>query len=270
VDELDRCRPPFAVALLERVKHLFAVPGVVFVLGVHVTQLGNAVRALYGTGIDAEGYLRRIIDLTFTLPSPDADAFSRHLIASYDITEVVDAYGKPVGGDEPSEELRAHFAGLVGAAGLTLRDQAACFFQLNYLLRSLDSSRRVEVGFAVLLVLLRHRWRKVYDRVRWSGSRTREVLDALRSDNDAGEAVVGYLSSLEGTTAFASILRVLETDQELDEYRSSWSHPIGGHTNSQQEEQRLFKIRKIFSQGGASPGVRQEYTELLEFTSQLS
>ena len=32
VDELDRCRPPFAVNLLERVKHLFSVPGVVFVL----------------------------------------------------------------------------------------------------------------------------------------------------------------------------------------------------------------------------------------------
>ena len=41
VDELDRCRPTFAVELLERIKHLFEVPGVIFVLSVHRGQLAH-------------------------------------------------------------------------------------------------------------------------------------------------------------------------------------------------------------------------------------
>lgn len=32
VDELDRCRPPFALDVIERIKHLFSVPNVCFVL----------------------------------------------------------------------------------------------------------------------------------------------------------------------------------------------------------------------------------------------
>jgi predicted KAP-like P-loop ATPase len=34
IDELDRCRPPYAVELLEKVKHLFSVDGLIFVLAV--------------------------------------------------------------------------------------------------------------------------------------------------------------------------------------------------------------------------------------------
>jgi hypothetical protein len=31
IDELDRCRPPFAIALLDRIKHLFDIDEPVFV-----------------------------------------------------------------------------------------------------------------------------------------------------------------------------------------------------------------------------------------------
>ena len=48
IDELDRCRPSNAVELLEVLKHLFAVKGVVFVLAVNRSQLEHAVKALYG------------------------------------------------------------------------------------------------------------------------------------------------------------------------------------------------------------------------------
>lgn len=39
IDELDRCRPDFALTLLEIVKHFFAVPHVHFVLGVNLREL---------------------------------------------------------------------------------------------------------------------------------------------------------------------------------------------------------------------------------------
>lgn len=67
IDELDRCRPDFAVRTLERIKHLFNVPGVIFVLLLHKAQLEHAVRALYGE-IDADAYLRKFIHFTIPLP----------------------------------------------------------------------------------------------------------------------------------------------------------------------------------------------------------
>ena len=70
IDELDRCRPSFAVEFLETTKHLFAVDQVVFVLAVNRKELAHAVKALYGNDFDADRYLRRFFDIDFRLPEP--------------------------------------------------------------------------------------------------------------------------------------------------------------------------------------------------------
>ncbi|WP_082938455.1 P-loop NTPase fold protein [Mitsuaria sp. 7] len=68
VDELDRCRPTFALEMLERIKHLFDVPRVVFVLAIHKKALEAAVRHTYGQDIEANIYLRKFISLELALP----------------------------------------------------------------------------------------------------------------------------------------------------------------------------------------------------------
>ncbi|PKP33546.1 MAG: hypothetical protein CVT99_00955 [Bacteroidetes bacterium HGW-Bacteroidetes-16] len=69
IDELDRCRPNYAVQVLEQIKHLFSVPGIVFVLSIDKTQLGHAIRGVYGSElIDAEEYLKRFIDIEYSIP----------------------------------------------------------------------------------------------------------------------------------------------------------------------------------------------------------
>ncbi|PIT26297.1 hypothetical protein BGI39_10360 [Snodgrassella communis] len=70
IDELDRCRPNFAIEVLEKAKHLFNVDNIVFVLATDKTQLGHSIRAVYGQGLDVNGYLRRFIDFDYLLPSP--------------------------------------------------------------------------------------------------------------------------------------------------------------------------------------------------------
>lgn len=67
IDELDRCKPLFALSLLERVKHFYAVPDVHFVLGVHLGQLCSSVKVAYGPDIDAQVYLQKFIHLTMPL-----------------------------------------------------------------------------------------------------------------------------------------------------------------------------------------------------------
>jgi predicted KAP-like P-loop ATPase len=52
IDELDRCRPTFALEMLERIKHLFDVPKVVFALFIHGEAIHSAISKEYGQGID--------------------------------------------------------------------------------------------------------------------------------------------------------------------------------------------------------------------------
>lgn len=68
IDELDRCRPDYALEVLEVIKHFFAVPMVHFVLGVNLSALENSVKARYGNGIDAGAYLQKFISMTYALP----------------------------------------------------------------------------------------------------------------------------------------------------------------------------------------------------------
>ena len=66
IDELDRCRPNYAVEVLEQIKHLFSVPKIVFVLSIDKEQLGHAVRGVYGSEkLNADEYLRRFIDILY-------------------------------------------------------------------------------------------------------------------------------------------------------------------------------------------------------------
>ena len=81
VDELDRCRPNYAVEMLEVIKHLFDVENVLFVLAVNRKQLDESVRMLYGTPSDPESYFRRFFDVELRLPHGDRQAFARSALA---------------------------------------------------------------------------------------------------------------------------------------------------------------------------------------------
>ncbi len=71
IDELDRCRPTYAVKVLEEIKHLFDVPGLVFVLGVNGEQLANSLVGAYGPNFKGDAYLRRFIDRRYRLATAD-------------------------------------------------------------------------------------------------------------------------------------------------------------------------------------------------------
>ncbi len=68
VDELDRCKPEFAVKLIERINHFFEMPKVVFVLLLNRDQLCKAIKGVYGGEIDADRYLSKFIHLILALP----------------------------------------------------------------------------------------------------------------------------------------------------------------------------------------------------------
>lgn len=89
IDELDRCRPSYSVELLEQMKHFFAVNGIVFILSIDKIQLGHAIRGVYGNDrIDSEEYLRRFIDLEYSLPFPSIENFCKYLYEYYSFDNI--------------------------------------------------------------------------------------------------------------------------------------------------------------------------------------
>lgn len=87
IDELDRCRPLFAIEVLEKAKHFFSVQNVVFVLAVDREQLGHSIRTQYGTKTDIDGYLKRFIDLDYNLPIPEKGVFCRAQFVRFGLRE---------------------------------------------------------------------------------------------------------------------------------------------------------------------------------------
>ncbi|WP_166486339.1 KAP family P-loop NTPase fold protein [Cereibacter sphaeroides] len=71
IDELDRCRPEYAISLLESLKLIFGRPGFVFCLMVNHNYLESIARHRFGTGQRDELYLEKFIDLRLRLmPKP--------------------------------------------------------------------------------------------------------------------------------------------------------------------------------------------------------
>ncbi|MBR3491239.1 MAG: hypothetical protein IKH44_02925 [Bacteroidales bacterium] len=81
VDELDRCNPTFAVKVLERIKHLFEVKNVVFVLSIDKRQLCHSINGYFGSeAFDSEEYLMRFIDIEYSISSFVTEDFCSHLL----------------------------------------------------------------------------------------------------------------------------------------------------------------------------------------------
>ena len=68
IDELDRCRPDYAVDMLEVIKHVFDVENVKVVLVTNTKQLRAAINHRYGVEVDAQKYLDKFLKYSFALP----------------------------------------------------------------------------------------------------------------------------------------------------------------------------------------------------------
>ena len=80
IDELDRCRPDYAVEFLERIKHFFYVDNIIFIVSVDKKHLAESVKGHYGSAdIDTDEYLRRFFDIEYDLPCPELKAFCEYI-----------------------------------------------------------------------------------------------------------------------------------------------------------------------------------------------
>lgn len=85
VDELDRCKPTFAIQTLEIVKHLFNIEGLVFIFSLDLEQLSYCVQSVYGEKIDSIAYLERFFNFITNLPRQDYTKVAAQYIEEFSI-----------------------------------------------------------------------------------------------------------------------------------------------------------------------------------------
>lgn len=145
IDELDRCRPTFAVQLIERIKHLFDVPNLIFVLLLNRIQLENAIEGVYGTGTDASSYLGKFVNLFFHLPkntsykriihNDHTKAFIENVVKRYEFNASPETmFNKAKGtASTPSQEFIRYLSIWAATKNLSLRqiEHACTLFVLS-------------------------------------------------------------------------------------------------------------------------------------------
>ena len=80
IDEIDRCRPDYAVRFMETVKHVFEVEHVTFVVAANSTELAHAMCGVYGNDFDGDHYLERFFDIRLQLPQGTREHFVAHVV----------------------------------------------------------------------------------------------------------------------------------------------------------------------------------------------
>jgi hypothetical protein len=156
IDELDRCRPLYAVELLEVAKHLFSVDHVFFVLAVNRAELAHSIKAIYGEGFGAEGYLDRFFDIDIQLPVVERKQLIEYTIEVLGFQEYFDRTNDAAGRRE-FHNVANLLTAFLDSPGLSLRTIEQSLNRLGLLFASLRSDvQAFGVAATVTLILRTH------------------------------------------------------------------------------------------------------------------
>ena len=154
IDELDRCRPSYAIELLETGKHIFAVNHVVFVIAVNRSELSHSVKVLYGNDFGADGYLRRFFDIDFRLPEPDRRNFIRELLVSGGFYQYLERTGDRFAVSNGGLLLTV-MQTFLGESEISLRECGQAIHRFGLVLSSLAENERAFARTLAILTIVR-------------------------------------------------------------------------------------------------------------------
>ena len=203
IDELDRCRPLFAIELLENIKHLFEVLEIRFIIATDTEQLSHSISAIYGSRFNARKYLRRFFDRQYRFPDPDYIEYSINLLRDFNFPSNLSI--PHVGQDGlPSNETDARiiecikipsgisevknvnyiiiFAMLSKYFNLDLRTQEQCYEEFEATTCNLNSSKIYDALYILFLIIFRAQHPaefEKYDKCKNSSDRCSIVTNTL-------------------------------------------------------------------------------------------
>ena len=167
IDELDRCRPSYAVEMLETIKHIFDIKGVVFVVATDTRQLQHAVRVVYGQGFDADIYLGRFFNTRYALKKMplkellsvhcDLDKLSLNALRQ----KGIESWLKPMDDNVHFENLSTIYRTLK----LSERESIQITERLVSIVDNLSYGRSLDVYYLAVLMCLKEKHFKLYDEI---------------------------------------------------------------------------------------------------------
>ncbi len=183
IDELDRCRPSYAVELLETAKHLFDIDGITFVLALNRCEMEHSVRAIYGTGFDSERYLRRFFDIDLLLPDVDRKSFIEEQLRESNIGTYLYASGpyfNPGNLDDRERQIiKGWLTEFLGSTSFDLRTVQQSLRRLGAVLTMRGLEKRIFLRQAVFAVILRALDNDLYRRLIAGDVTDKELSDVI-------------------------------------------------------------------------------------------
>ena len=222
VDEMDRCQPRYAMGVLERVRHLFDVPGVVVVIAVNPNALNHAVAALHGPQQVDGDYLKRLIDQRMMLPARPQKATAEFVDHVCESVRLPESFARGCAS-------RAMLDVLLDASGTSLRDIEQTVYHVAVVVASLP--RPIAVSLNPPWV-----WEQTALAMMTLRSRNKEAYAAFVADR-AVPQLVHAIESLKGQAPLSVTMQALllfathgPVDEPIEE--RIWSHGsifAGGH-----------------------------------------
>ena len=167
IDEVDRCRPSFAIALLEGIKHLFGIPGVCFVVSTNMAQLSESIKSVYGSGFDGYGYLKRFFDVEYSLPTVSGSRYMHLLLTEHpELGTYSLALGLPARGFSNSNEpMDACYAltWVAEAFGLDLRSQRTVIEMIVAAAAGVPQGKKVFLLWLAVLCAMKHTCHEAFE-----------------------------------------------------------------------------------------------------------
>lgn len=156
IDELDRCRPNYAIELLENIKHIFDIPGIVFVIATDSKQLSHSINAVYGQNFASERYLKRFFDQEYNLIKPDNYAFAQYLFELHGITKDEKLFSPLEEEVYKDQDLNVELFTLYASFfKLGLRDQEQVATVLSAIVLTWQSTDSIHLGYLLFLIMLK-------------------------------------------------------------------------------------------------------------------
>lgn len=156
IDELDRCRPNYAIELLENIKHIFDIPGIVFVIATDSKQLSHAINAVYGQKFASERYLKRFFDQEYNLTKPDNYAFAYYLFELHGISKDEKLFSPLEQELYKDKDLNAELFTLYASLfKLSLRDQEQVATVLSAIVLTWKMTDSIHLGYLLFLIMLK-------------------------------------------------------------------------------------------------------------------
>ena len=154
IDELDRCRPSFAIDMLEIIKHTFDVENVSFVLITNTQQLKASINHCYGQAVDAQRYLDKFVKFRFEL-SPHSNRNFRYpvLAASDYFFTLAQEKGIVTNRNLIGSNFKEAINHLIRSKNLSLREIETLIRNMQ-IAQSLSSSRMFNTDQAFGIILL--------------------------------------------------------------------------------------------------------------------